>query len=133
MDRFVVINAKTGARLADRAELAESFWARARGLLGRAELKEGEGLILRPCNSVHMFFMRFPLDVAFLDKIGRVVGLSWNLPPGAVSRIYPRAVQAVELPAGTLGRTGTNLGDILEFRPAELEVIKPDGWVKDSF
>ncbi|MGE5553701.1 MAG: DUF192 domain-containing protein [Betaproteobacteria bacterium] len=124
MNRFVVINAKTGVRLAERAELAKSFLARARGLLGRKGLEPGEGLILYPCNSVHMFFMRFAIDVVFLDKVGRVVGLCWNLPPGAVSRIYPRAVQAVELPAGTLGRTGTRLGDLLEFRPAEGESEK---------
>jgi uncharacterized membrane protein (UPF0127 family) len=120
VERFTVTNARTGARLAEQAELARGFLARARGLLGRNGLGEGEGLILRPCNSVHMFFMRFPIDVVFLDRRGRVVGLSWHLPPGAVSRLYSRAAQAVELPAGTLGRTGTNLGDVLEFRPAEV-------------
>lgn len=111
-----VVDTTTGARLADRAELAEGFLARAKGLLGREGLGEGEGLILRPCNSVHMFFMRFPIDVVFLDRRGKVVGLSWNLPPGSVSRIFPRAAQAVELPAGTVGRTGTRVGDVVEFR-----------------
>jgi hypothetical protein len=113
---FVVVNASNGAHLAEQAVLAKSFLARARGLLGRAGLAAGEGLILRPCNSVHMFFMHFSIDVAFLDRKGKVVGLAWNLPPGTVSKIYPKAAQAVELPAGTLGRTGTATGDVLEFR-----------------
>ncbi|MGE5507746.1 MAG: DUF192 domain-containing protein [Chitinophagales bacterium] len=116
MKRFSVTNATTGACLADRAALAGSFFARLRGLLGRERLEEGDGLILRPCNSVHMFFMRFAIDVVFLDRDGKVVGLSYQLPPGAVSPLFPRARQAVELPAGTLGRTGTKLGDVLVLR-----------------
>lgn len=108
-------------RLADRAELATGFFARLRGLLGRSGLEDGEGLILRPCNSVHMFFMQFPIDVVFLDRRGKVVGLAWYLLPGSVSRIYPRACQAVELPAGTLGRTGTQVGDVVEIHQAQVD------------
>lgn len=121
MHCFAVINVHNGAVLATRAQLASGFCSRLVGLLGRAALEEGEALILRPCNSVHMFFMRFPIDVLFLNRRGRVVGLAWNLPPGAVSRIYPDAFQAVELPAGTLGKTGTSVGDVIEFREAERE------------
>lgn len=117
MQRFTVTNATNGACLAERAQRADGFLTRLKGLLGRDHLPEGDGLILHPCNSVHMFFMRFSIDVAFLDRDGEVVGLSYLLPPGAVSPLYRRARQAVELPAGTLGRTGTKLGDVLMLRP----------------
>lgn len=123
MTQYVITNTHNGVVLADRAELARTFLARLRGLVGRPWLEEGEALILRPCNSVHMFFMRFSIDVCFLDRAGRVVALAYNLAPGSVSPIYPRATQAVELPAGTLGRTGTGVGDVLEIRPLSRESL----------
>lgn len=117
MERLVVVNTHTGVILAQRVELARTFLTRLQGLIGRSGLGEGEGLVLEGCNSVHMFFMRFPIDVIFVDRRDKVVGLAWNLQPGAVSRVFPKAFRAVELPAGTIGRTGTGEGDVLEFRP----------------
>ena len=68
-----VRNLSRDADLADHATVADNFWRRLRGLLGRSGLEAGEGLVIRPCNSVHMLGMRFPLDVLYLDRAGTVL------------------------------------------------------------
>jgi len=83
------------------------------GLMGRRELPDGSGLYLRPCSSIHMFFMRFPIDVAFVDKDFRVVRLYHGLRPWRVSRVVRRAKAAIELPSGALARAGVGVGDTL--------------------
>ena len=86
--------------------------ARMRGLLGRADLPAGEGLLLRPAGSVHTFFMRFPIDVVFLDKEDRVVGIEPAVPPWrTASRRGAKAV--VELASGECERRGIAVGDAL--------------------
>ena len=86
-----VINRTRGTLLADRAGEATGMWDRMKGLLGRDGLPVGEGLLITPCNSIHMFFMRFPIDALFLDAQGTVVKLFAALPPWRATRIYPRA------------------------------------------
>jgi uncharacterized membrane protein (UPF0127 family) len=110
-----ITNRTRGKILADRAEEARSFWVRMRGLMGRRELKMGEGLYLVPCNSIHMFFMRFAIDAVFLDRGGRVVKLIPALPPWRATRVYWRAHSVLELPAGVASGAGTQEGDLLSF------------------
>jgi uncharacterized protein len=83
-------------------EIASSSWARFVGLMGRAELPAGRGLWIEPCNSIHMFFMRFAIDVLFLDRAGRVKRVMLHLKPWRVSPIVFGSRTTVELPAGTL-------------------------------
>jgi uncharacterized protein len=90
-------------------------WRRLRGLLGRPPLGEQGGLLLRPCRSVHGFFMGYPIDVAFLDEAGRVVAVCQPLRPWKVSGYFAEALATLELPAGRLERTGTQVGDTLVF------------------
>jgi uncharacterized membrane protein (UPF0127 family) len=111
-----LVNSRNGAVLAERVEHAASIRARLRGLLGRAALPEGEALAIEPCTSIHTFFMRFAIDVAFLSREGRVVRAISDLSPWRATRIYSSAALAVELPAGTLRRTGTVEGDPLAFQ-----------------
>ena len=85
---------------------------RMRGLLGRAALPRDEGLLLRPAGSVHTFFMRFPIDVVFLDSEEVVVGIEPSLAPWKTAgRRGARAV--VELAAGECERRGLQVGDRL--------------------
>ena len=112
-------NQTRGAVLAERAELAERPLARMKGLLGRDRLAQGEALIIKPCTSIHTFFMRFAIDVLFLDKQGHVLRAIDTLRPWRMSRIYPRAACVAELPAGTLSRTATSEGDMV--------LLSPDG------
>src|SRR5262249_47328564 len=83
-----------------------THWTRLRGLLGTPTLPAGEGLWLKPCRQVHMFGMRYPVDVAFLDDEHRVVGLVPCLLPWRVSPKLRQATSVVEVPAGTLERLG---------------------------
>ena len=81
MRRVRVHNATRGTTLAEQAEWRASLWGRGRGLLGRAGLRPGEGIVLTPCGSVHMLFMRFAIDVVYLDKRDRVVKTVHHLRP----------------------------------------------------
>lgn len=85
---------------------------RMRGLLGRASLPSGEGILLRPAGSVHTFFMRFPIDVVFLDRDDVVVGIEPELAPWRTAgRRDAKAV--VELASGECKRRGIEIGDAL--------------------
>ncbi len=108
-----VLNPRTGATLAHSCREATSLVRRTVGLLDRASLDEGEGLLIRPCSSVHCFLMRFPIDVIFLNEDGRVLKLYSPLRPWRASSIVRGAKQTLELPAGTVARTGTQVGDVL--------------------
>jgi uncharacterized protein len=112
--RMRIVNRTRDAVLAERAELASGWWARARGLLGRRALPAGEGLIIRPCNSVHCFFMAFPIDVIYVDRDYRIVRLAPNLRPNRVGPLVMGARDVIELPAGVIAATGAAVGDQLE-------------------
>lgn len=99
--------------LASSAELADTLWARLRGLLGRSALAPGHGLLIRPCQGVHTMFMRFPIDVLHVDAEGRVCRAVEGLRPNRVGPLVWRSRYVVELPAGTLRATGTRVGDQL--------------------
>ena len=93
-------------------ELAEGFFRRALGLLGRSSLAEDRGLWIRRCARVHTFAMRFTIDVLMVDRDGQIVSIAtvppWRAgPPGAAGG------DAVELAAGTASRLGLELGDLL--------------------
>ncbi len=112
-----MVNAGRGTVLGDRVGVADGWWSRFRGLSGRVGLSAGEGLMLTPCRAVHMFGMRFAVDVAFLDRAGSVVALYRELAPRARTRWHRGAVHALELPAGTLEATGTSNGDRIVCNP----------------
>ena len=111
-------NVTRGTVLADRETWAVSAGDRTRGLLDHERLDEGEGLIISPCNSVHMIGMRFALDVVFVDKEDRVVRTIENLKPMGLTRIYLSARRVIELPVGTIGSTRTEPGDQLDLGDA---------------
>ena len=113
MSTVRIRNAERGTVLGDEIEIADDWWQRLRGLLGRPPLKHGEGLLISPCRSVHMIGMKFGLDVVFLARDGRVVGLYEALAPGRLTRWHRDAFHALEVPPGTIASSGTSLGDRL--------------------
>jgi uncharacterized protein len=115
-----VRNITRGVVLADSADLADTSEKRRTGLLKHTELKPGEGLWIIPCESVHCFFMKFTIDVLYVDREKKVRGMRPNMKPWRVSACLT-AHSVLELPAGTLDRTGTKKGDQLRFEKQETE------------
>jgi hypothetical protein len=111
-----VNTSKGGAVLASRIEWAGTSAQRRKGLLGRTELGPEEGIYIVPCKWIHMFGMKFPIDVAFLARDGRVLTVHHGLKPNRLSRISFRAEGVLELAAGRLRATGTEVGDLVRFR-----------------
>ncbi len=110
------VNVSKGLTVATRVRWAGTSETRRRGLLGRSTIEATEGLYIIPTQWVHMFGMRFPIDVAFLAADGRVLFIHHELKPNRLSRLVWRAEGALELAAGTLHATQTEVGDIIEFQ-----------------
>ncbi|HEY9733393.1 MAG TPA: DUF192 domain-containing protein [Drouetiella sp.] len=106
-------NQTRGTTLATDARVADSFASRLRGLLYSKPIVAGQGLLLKPCNSIHMIGMAYAIDAIFLDDDYKVVGLVNDIQPMQVSKVYRQATACLELPAGTISSTGTELGDQL--------------------
>jgi uncharacterized membrane protein (UPF0127 family) len=114
------VNVSKGATIvACRVEWAGTSAQRRRGLLGRNGLDPEEGMYLAPCEWIHTFFMRFPIDVAFLARDGRVLAIHHGLKPNRLSKIVLRAQGVLELSAGRLRETETDVGDVIQFREAD--------------
>lgn len=111
-----IINLKRSTVIAQNTQIADSFFKRFMGLMGRRTLEEGSGLMLTPCKSVHMFFMLFPIDVIFIDRDNIVVALIENIKPWRVSKIYTNAYSAIELPIYTISKSKTKIGDVIVFK-----------------
>ena len=109
-----IINLSKNTVLAENAEPADNFFRRLIGLMGSPCLKAGEGLILKPCNSIHTFFMRFPIDVAFIDRENKIVKIYPCLPAWRLSGIFFNSALCLELPAGTLAITRSQAGDTIQ-------------------
>jgi uncharacterized protein len=94
---------------------ADSFMKRLKGLMFRKNPIENEGLWITPCNSIHMFFMNFPLDIVFLNEQNEVVKLHPGLKPWRMTIPLNSAHSVIELPEGSINKLEINVGDILYF------------------
>lgn len=103
-----------GELVAPTVRVASGLGPRFLGLMGRASLPEDEGLCIQRCSQIHMFFMRFALDVAFVNGDGQVLHVLHAIRPWRISRIVFGAKAAIELPAGTLARHGVTRGTVLK-------------------
>jgi uncharacterized membrane protein (UPF0127 family) len=112
-----VANLTRNTVLATRMQVADSSPKRNKGLLGRSHLAPGEGLWILPCEAVHTFGMKFPLDLVYLDGKNRIRKLCRGVPPWRLSACLS-AHSVLELPPGAIRDTETRLGDILEFSSA---------------
>lgn len=120
-DVFVtVMNVTQNSTVAELVEVADTSAKRRKGLLGRNGLPKGKGLLIRPCESVHTFAMRFPIDLIYLDRAHRVQKVRHAVGPWRVSACL-RAHSVIELAAGTIADTGTCRGDQLRIIPVVSE------------
>ena len=114
-----ILNVTRGTRLADAVEVADRGPTRTKGLLGRKGLVPGGGMWIVPCESVHTFFMKFPIDLVYLGKDRKVCKVRHAVKPWRMSACLS-AHSILELPAGAAEKTGTQVGD-------ELGVETPGG------
>ena len=122
---YSVINKTRGTCLASKTELVRSILKRMKGLIGRSAdaFSQGTGLWIVPCNGIHTFGMRYPIDVAYLESKERVLRVYHRLAPFRLAALMLNAQSVLELPAGTLGETQTEVGDVLEIRSVETETL----------
>lgn len=116
VQRPALVRAADGALLVPRLMVAADPLRRMRGLLGRSGLAEDEGMLFVPCNNIHMFFMRFAIDVVFFSRDWRTLKVCANVRPWRLAVCWSAAA-AVELPAGRAGRLGWQVGDRVKVTP----------------
>jgi uncharacterized protein len=113
---ITVFNLTRNVEIADRVQKAGDARNRRKGLLGRTSLPKGEGLWIIPCEAVHTFWMRFSIDLIFIDRQGQVLKLRENVRPWRLCGCL-RAHSVIELPGGTIHETRTQRGDTLRLEP----------------
>lgn len=110
-----IINKTKNTSLAEEVMVADTPFRRMKGLLGNKEFSKGTAVLIKPCNSIHTFFMRFPIDVLFVDKGNRIIKAISTIKPFRLTRIYFNAAFAIELPSQTIQSTYTQEGDLISF------------------
>ncbi|HLW84204.1 MAG TPA: DUF192 domain-containing protein [Candidatus Sulfotelmatobacter sp.] len=107
--------------LAREVALANTHWARLRGLLGTSpdDFRNGRGLWIVPCHGVHTLAMGFAIDVVYLDRDSVVIHIEHGLRPWRFAPVRGRAASVLELPSQSLTQTGTEIGDKIEMTLAK--------------
>ena len=111
-----VVNKSRGACLVEGGRVARSVWTRFKGLIGVTNLPAGDGLLIVPCNSVHCMWMSIPIDVLYCSRDDRIVAMDLDLKPWRIGSLHKGVYYVIELPEGTITRSGTAAGDLLEVR-----------------
>jgi len=110
-----ILRRADGTVICERCFVADTMFTRMKGLLGRSKLEADEGILIRPCGSIHTFFMRFPIDAIFVDREGVVLKIASHLGPWRTSRAR-RARSVVELAAGEAERRALAPGDRIQIQ-----------------
>lgn len=119
-ERMCVLNRTRERFVATNVDVADSYFRRLVGLLGKTRkwARAGRGLWIIPSHGIHTIGMLFPIDLIFLDREKNVVHLEEHVRPFRISRVSLKSYSVLELPAHTVFRTGTRVGDQLEFLSA---------------
>ena len=112
---YEVVNARTGRVVATRIEEAAGPWQSFRGLMLRKSLPQGHGMLFRPARGIHTQFMRFPIDLIYIDKGNRVVKIRPSVPPWRFD--FTNAAAVIEMNGGAAGESDIQPGDELLFQP----------------
>ena len=115
-----IVNKTKSQSLVTNVIVPKTMRERMRGLLGRDSLETGSGMLFYNCGWVHTFFMRFEIDLVFISRDHRVVHTNSALKPNRFSKICLGASMTLELPAGVVAQTGTEVGDKLQFNVSPL-------------
>mgnify|MGYP000891545934 CR=1 FL=1 len=109
-----IVNSNNFKMVGDKIKVADSFVKRFKGLMLSNELKDGEGMLIKPCNSIHMMFMKYAIDAIFLDSENRVKAIYENLKPWTgITKIHSDVKSVLELKSGSAKQSGISTGNIL--------------------
>lgn len=108
-----VYNSSKNIVIATQVKMANNFFTRTIGLLFRKSLSKEEGLVIKPCSSIHTFFMKFAIDVLFVGKKGNIVALYENVKPWRILPLHFTSSYVIELPAGTILDKNIDKGDVV--------------------
>nr|WP_197969879.1 DUF192 domain-containing protein [Mesobacillus harenae] len=97
-------------------KIAATFFTRLKGLMFSKELPAGHGLYIKPCRSIHTYFMNYPIDVIYLNEKYEIVGLDEAVQPRTIGKYHKGAKSVIELPEGTIQRTKTEVGHALQLK-----------------
>lgn len=97
---MIIVNQTNNTVISTKAQIANTFFTRFKGLMFRRDIDKEEALVISPCNNVHMFFMKFAIDVVFVGGDNIICDVQKNLIPGMISRYVKNAMYVIELPAG---------------------------------
>ncbi len=111
----LTVRKNDGTIIGPDIKIAKGFFQRLKGLIGSDSLSYGEGLIIVPCNSVHTFFMKYPIDVVFISKEKIVIKIINSMGPYRISAIVPKSYFVMELPSGTCRAYSLQKGEKLSF------------------
>lgn len=112
MEKVKVKNVRKNQLVGDKIEIADSFFTRLKGLLGKSGLEAGEGLILVPCSSIHCIGMKFAIDVIFMDIDRKVIWIRENMKPGT-KEAKRNAYCVLEVASGVVQEKNVQIGDVL--------------------
>lgn len=113
MKYLSIVNTHSNFLIAKKAIVADGFFDRLMGLMFKTEMKDFDGLLILGSNSIHTCFMRFNIDVLFLNKENKVIKIFENMKPWSFTWIYLKAIKVLELPGGTINHQ-VKVGDHLE-------------------
>ena len=109
-----IYNSTKDSLVSDEVKVAQSFLTRTIGLLSRSNISENQSLIIKPCCSIHTFFMRFPIDVLFVDGKNRIIAAYENVLPNRILPVHLTSLYVVELAAGQITNKNIEKCDIIQ-------------------
>lgn len=111
-----LVNLNTGEILAEQVTEARTFARRLKGLMFTKALQQAACLHIEPCRSIHTFFMNYAIDVLHLDRNYTIVGIESRVEPGRMGAVIKNTASVIELPAGSLAQTRTQIGQAVQFQ-----------------
>ena len=111
-----ITNISKNTIIGSNINIANTFYKRLIGLMFKKSINKDEGLLISPCNSIHMFFMKFSIDVIFIDKNDKILYVLEDFKPWRISKIVLGSKYVLELPPKTIKNTLTTIGDIIKIQ-----------------
>lgn len=116
MQKVEVYNQTKKEMILQNAFIADTFFSRLRGLIGKQNLEADSGVVIDPCSLIHTFGMNFPIDVIFVNKKNMVCRIIPNMPKSRISPIVKEANMVIEATAGTIDRLKICINDNIEIK-----------------